>query len=272
MQAFSKSTNVFPFVKPGGNDSFLRVNWFMLKDDDISNTRQWPAVHTHNLNACRGLQETAATNCVVWISVMQVSSIAFIPHLDDCTHHTYGPMHGRSNTYFTTHRVMLSNEHNSLEFHPVTCDAHGFLPSSSSTTLTAIPSTFTERITECTYLLTKENHRNLTGDRRLKKVSSSRFPISHEYVSFITHQLSGVGTEGEVTITAKKNKSKQTISHPNLSLESKRLSTIHKTFTASTIAGFNVFRNVMSSNFGVGVKKKAPPLYTEGDRSLNPRR
>ena len=187
-----RDESVHPFVSTSAScsinaaqDSYLRINWFLLKEQDSNNSCQWPAIENHNRTACQGVTEAAATNCVIWVSVRQVSHLVFIPHLNECTDHTFGPMHGRANTYFTTFRVML-HEDNHLLFHPISREEHSFLPSSSVSLVTTKPSTYTERIIEGTYVLTKENYRNLTGDKRLKKTSSLRLPTSRE--CFVSHQ------------------------------------------------------------------------------------
>ena len=119
---------VHPYVMHGRqeNHSLLRINWYIVKDSSVDNAQQWPHTTESTLRACAGLQETAQTNCVVWVSIYQVESIVFIPHSDTCTNHTFGPMFGRHDTYYIQNQVFFEKDSDNFTFFPLSSSDYCF--------------------------------------------------------------------------------------------------------------------------------------------------
>lgn len=91
-----------------------------------------------------------------------------------------------------------------------------------------------------------------------------------EFSEHMCHQLSP--DEKDVTVKSVASSPKQCITHPNLSLESKRVPSRRTTFATSTMTGLKSIRELVSNNIGVGVKRTFPPLSTVGNRQRNPDR
>jgi hypothetical protein len=94
--------------------------------------------------------------------------------------------------------------------------------------------------------------------------------MSREFAEHMRRQLSP--EETDVSVKSVLSYPKQCITHPNLSLESKRVPSCRTTFVASTKTGLKSFRELVSNNIGVGVKRTFPPLSTVGNRQRNPDR
>jgi hypothetical protein len=91
--------------------------------------------------------------------------------------------------------------------------------------------------------------------------------LSIESWYFISKRL---GNNIDLEYKTTRTKTKQNITHPNLSLESKKLVTYKETITARSPEGYDAFRELFSSTAGIGVRKRHPPTKTVGNVNLNP--
>jgi len=254
-----------PFITCS-SDGLLKVQLYIEKANHlhVTNSSDWPG-ELICPSACAGLSEVAATNLVVWISPAQVDCLVFVPHLDECKHQIWGPMCGRAHCHFIQSTLLFGENTDQYFFANLPANqysiSHGF-PQEKP------PSTFTERILESLYVITRQNTKLLTRTAKMPSKVDSKFFLPRESFEYISNQLSTLSEA--VLLSSCKTQTKQCINHPNLSLESARVPTTKSFIVADTQEGIDAARRVFSSLLGIGVRKRHPPLSAIGDIGLNP--
>jgi hypothetical protein len=127
--------------------------------------------------------------------------------------------------------------------------------------------TFTERMAESILCFTRAFTKLLVRSGQVLGNQTVTLNLSIESWYFISKRL---GNNIDLEYKTTRTKTKQNITHPNLSLESKKLVTYKETITARSPEGYDTFRELFSSTAGIGVRKRHPPTKTVGNVNLNP--
>ena len=259
-------------ISSGKHELLLRMNWYAEKNDNHINASDfWIPLTANQRRSTIHLPEAGRTNCVVWVSPDQITDTIFVPHIVDIINQKFGQSAGRVNTFFVRFDVLFPAdfidpaEGGEALFNLVPIelsDYHLYGTSSSST--------ITERRLQALSDVTCLHERLLTRMGRMGGRVTDKVKMSRESWEFILRCLIQQDHGDYLEHETEHPPVKQTISHPNLSLETARVITTQKSARTSSREGVDVFRSVFCRNIGVGVKKKHPPVALIGTR-FNPR-
>ncbi len=245
----------------------IRLQWHFVNNNEhyLTTNRFWGRPSKLR-RACGDIEEAAPTNCVIWVSSCQISQIVYFIHRLDCENQIYGPVHHRTNTFLirfvATFQPIGNNPSFNIEEIPH-CDFASF-PTASTT---GTPATCTERQLEFLLAECQLSQDLLTKSGKLASSVSKTTPMSREKAEWLQSQLASVDTNQQST-----GRTKQCISHSNLSIEAAVLPTTKITIRACSSADFNELRELFHSGYGTGVRKKFPPIKDLALRNLNPSR
>ena len=243
----------------------VRLHWHLVNNNEhFSTTNCFWGRQNKLRRACGDIEEAAPTNCIIWVSSCQISQIVYFIHRIDCENQVYGPVHHRTNTFLVRFVAIFqpAGNHPSFDVEELPpCDFASFQTSSTIGT----PATCTERQLEFLLSECQISQELLTKSGKLASSVSKTTTMSREKAVWLQSQLASVDTNQQLTV-----KTKQCISHSNLSLEAAILPTTKITIRASSTADFDELRQLFHSGYGTGVRKKFPPIKDLALRMLNP--
>ena len=230
---------------------------------------EWPTVSMKHHRCCIGLKQATITNLVVWVHAEQILRVVFCPHLMDCVMQTFGPMGGRYHTFYVQSKVILDNSSN-YSFHSLESNEYSIFTGTSPIPRNGQPtiSSFTHRIIQSLYAISRENSNLLTKSGRLASIVHSKFFLPFESFRYLYEHLRE--SFPEITTSNIMASSKHAVLHGNLSLETTKLPTYKVTILAKCQRAIIAVRGALSNQMGVGVRKRAPPLSAMNIPSRNP--
>ena len=252
---YESSIQIHPFIErnPTVDDVFILVQWFITNTSETTNTIEaWPHTPAATLRSCAGLSEAAPTNCLIWVSIRQIQDIVFMPHVNQCIQQLFGPLCGRSKTFYVRHRVVFEAESNTFQFVSLSIEDYGAFRFTSTSSF-PFPSTYTERMFETLQKVTTANAKLLMKCGELASSVHTSFPMSLEGWRYISRRMHSFGEC--VSINVRKTQTKHCITLANLSLLSEVLPTTKHTIVADSADGDNAVQSVFASTMGLGVKK-----------------
>ena len=190
-----------------------------------------------------------------------------MPHVNQCIQQLFGPLCGRSKTFYVRHRVVFEAESNIFQFVSLSIEDYGAFRFTSTSSF-PFPSTYTERMFETLQKVTTANAKLLVKCGKLASSVHTLFPISLEGWRYISRWMQSFGEH--VSINVRQTRTKHCITNANLSLLSEVLPTSKHTIVADSADGYNAVRSVFASTLGIGVKKRHPTLSAIKDPSKNP--
>jgi hypothetical protein len=240
----------------------LRVNWFMEKQDDS----EWPSLVSHQLRQSN-ITEVAITNCVVWISPSQIEDIVFVFHSQLCVDQNFGPVFDRKSCYFTHTNIIFPPHEQNVTVSTSFISSEDYSPFGYDTYSTRPHHTiYTKRMAESILGFTRAFTKLLVRSGQVLGKQTETLNVSVKSWYFLSKRLGdNIDLEYKTTMP----KTKQNITHANLSLQSKKLITCKETINARSPEGYDAFRELFSSSPGIGVRKRHPPTKTVGNVNLN---
>ena len=232
----------------------IKLQWHVVNND-----RFWGR-SDKLCRACGNIDEAAPTNCILWISSCQISESVHFIHHQDCEHQIYGPVHNRANTYLIRFTATYDNNE-SIEIKEILHENFSSFPTTSKI---GSPSTCTERRLEFLLSECQTSQELLIKSGKLATSVSKTTTMSREKACWLQSRLASV----EIKQSTKKTK--QCVSHSNLSIETAVLPTRHVTIRVRTSNDFRITRQIFHSGYGTGVRKKFTPIKDKDIRALNP--
>ena len=97
---------VHPLADP--SCPLARIHWHLINDNSIIHQSNWPPLSETQQLATTGLTEASITNCVVWVSSNLLEDTTFFPHINHCENLIFGPLAGRTNTFFVRCQIFFN--------------------------------------------------------------------------------------------------------------------------------------------------------------------
>jgi hypothetical protein len=267
----SETESFHPFITNNqSSQQFIRINWFVTKDtsDGAGSGTNWPSTPADLQHAVFGLEEVAITNCVIWCTTQQISAIVLIPHAQQCSDQTYGPMCGRDDCYFIRFSVIFKSE---TEFEYLALsypEQYTLIGDRNSTCDKMCPATITERIAEGLQHLSRVYTGLLTKVGRVPHMAHVKFHLPSEIWGYLVRRASTVSFDDDIKIGNSISRTKQCIIHLNLSLVTAVLPSPRQYIRAISCSGFYALRKILPG-IGIGVKKRHPPISSIGKGRSN---
>ena len=221
------------------------------------------AQRSHELQlSANGVREAAESNLVVWVSANQVDSIVFLIHEEDFLNHTYGSLAGRENCFFVRYKA-IHGGNGSCVFSRLTREEYRTFGPTTGTQCGC--ESYTERMLialmhECDISKSILNRqRKMTSPN--KSLTTSKSKEAWHFFKMSLNFLSA---------TSKRTKRKREVTNMDLSIASCLYDSNIETVMASSQEEFDECRSILSSLYGIGIRKRFPTRANIDNRQLNP--
>lgn len=247
-----------------------RIHWHLINDNSIIHQSNWPPLSETQQLATTGLTEASITNCVVWVSSNLLEDTTFFPHINHCENQIFGPLAGRTNTFFVRCQILFNIEGefiiengNQPQF-----DTEELCPLTYSPYESSLH-TITERRAEYLMDLTSSTQKLLIKTGHLGGTYGETFRFSREGWHYFLSRLSNIDTTNSLITSTSNKDSKQRITMSNLTLQSMKLPTTKTEIRAIDAAGYTAIRKCLSLGVGAGIRKRHPRISTIGTPNNN---
>ena len=265
LSAVSSGECIHPYINAHThrhNDTYLRVQLYIRKSDDIPSTikQRWPSHSDLSINVAQ-LIPSVTTNLIIWCHVQQVTKVVFLPHLQDCARQVYGPMFGRTDTFWVEHELCFDppdeDDNSTCFFRRLKHEDYQMLGYESTV---ESPSTYTARVVEGLYMMTTQMSSMLTKVGLISSTIHRKFPFP---IDIFGHVFKWLSNNPSLTASRQATKYKQCITMPNLTLQSAISTSRQYRVIADTVDGIRALRSYFPMA-GIGCKKRHPPMSAIG--------
>ena len=261
-------------VGPPGDEPMILLQLIVTKQQmlELNRNAHWQILSPAILLATRGIDQVSHTNALVWVESALIESIITVFHASDCVDHTFGPVTGQVDTFFTCSNVIFEdNEMRDHEMNIISKDEYQtFGPGSGESNPYFISET--EREVEAKVAVNRMSSKLLTKMGKIGGTGTVTAFMPKAVFVTILNKLSSLESTLAPRPRAIDRRNKiQPILHGNLTLESKSLPNRITSITAKTPAELAAVKSCFSRMIGTGLKKRAPTTrdISEGRHQFN---